>query len=131
MTDKKEYVLAVAFSVDRRKILLIRKLTPEWQRGLLNGPGGKIEEGETPIQAMTREFKEETSVETTAEHWSSLGTIESDVFKVYVFCMFDDIVYQAKTVEREVVDMFQVDIDMLAECGVDNLHKIVELALTQ
>lgn len=131
MTDKKEYVLAVAFSADKRKILLIRKLTPEWQRGLLNGPGGKIEMGETPLQAMIREFKEETGVETTEDHWSGLGAIESDVFKVFVFSMFDDIIYQAKTVEKEVVDIFNVDIDMLEKCGVDNLYKIVELALTQ
>lgn len=131
MTDKTEYVLAVAFSVDRRKILLIRKLTPEWQRGLLNGPGGKIELGETPLQAMIREFKEETNIDTTIEHWSGLGAIESDVFKVFVFSMFDDLIYKAKTVEKEVVDIFDVDIDMLEKCGVDNLYKIVELALTQ
>lgn len=131
MTNKQEYVLGIALSADRRKILLIRKLTPEWQRGLLNGIGGKIEVGETPIQAMLREFKEETGVDTTLHNWSSLGTIESDVFKVFVFCSFDDLIYQAKTVEKEVVEVFDVDIDMLEKCGVDNLYKIVELAVTQ
>lgn len=131
MTNKQEYVLGIALSADRRKILLIRKLTPEWQRGLLNGIGGKIEAGETPIQAMLREFKEETGVDTTLHNWSSLGTIESDVFKVFVFCSFDDLIYQAKTVEKEVVEVFDVDIDMLEKFGVDNLYKIVELAVTQ
>jgi len=131
MTNKQEYVLGIALSADRRKILLIRKLTPEWQRGLLNGIGGKIETGETPIQAMLREFKEETGVITTLNHWSSLGTIESDVFKVFVFCSFDDLIYEARTVEKEVVEIFDVDIDMLEKCGVDNLYKIVELAVTQ
>lgn len=131
MTNKQEYVLGIALSADRRKILLIRKLTPEWQRGLLNGIGGKIEAGETPVQAMLREFKEETGVDTTLHNWSSLGTIESDVFKVFVFCSFDDLIYQAKTVEKEVVEVFDVDIDMLEKCGVDNLYKIVELAVTQ
>lgn len=40
--------------------MLIKKTKPEWQRGKLNGVGGKIEAGETPHQAMLREWKEET-----------------------------------------------------------------------
>jgi len=129
MNNKQEYVLGIALSEDRRKILLIRKLSPEWQRGLLNGIGGKIESGETAMQAMIREFKEETGVTTFVDQWSSLGHIESDVFKVFVFCSFDDFIFQAKTMEKEVVDIFTVDIPMLEQCGVDNLHKLVDLAI--
>ena len=40
--------------------LLILKKNPKWQRGRFNLPGGKIEEGETPEEAATRELKEET-----------------------------------------------------------------------
>ena len=39
--------------------LLVLKDKPAWQKGKLNLPGGKIEEGETPEQAATRELKEE------------------------------------------------------------------------
>lgn len=129
MNNKQEYVLGISLSVDRRKILLIRKLSPEWQRGLLNGIGGKIEVDETAMQAMIREFKEETGVDTFMDQWSSLGHIESDVFKVFVFCSFDDFIFKAKTMEKEVVDIFTVDIPMLEQCGVDNLHKLVDLAV--
>lgn len=44
------------------EVALIEKTKPEWQRGRLNGIGGKIELGETPQAAMEREFREETGV---------------------------------------------------------------------
>lgn len=57
-----EYVVGFLFSPKRDAVLLIRKNKPEWQRGRLNGVGGKIEEGELPIDAMIREFQEEAGL---------------------------------------------------------------------
>lgn len=51
------------FSRDRSRVLLIRKRRPAWQAGKLNGLGGKIEPGETALQAMRREFREEAGVD--------------------------------------------------------------------
>lgn len=44
------------------EVALIRKIKPEWQNGLLNGIGGKIEPGEYPLGAMIREFQEEAGL---------------------------------------------------------------------
>jgi 8-oxo-dGTP diphosphatase len=52
-------VVGFLFSKDFKKIVLIEKKRPEWQKGFLNGVGGKIESNETPYQAMCREFTEE------------------------------------------------------------------------
>lgn len=41
-------------------VALVRKARPEWQAGKLNGVGGKVEVGETPLAAMQREWAEET-----------------------------------------------------------------------
>jgi 8-oxo-dGTP diphosphatase len=58
MTD---YVLIHCVSRARGDdVLLVRKDKPAWQQGKLNLPGGKIEEGESPIQAAVRELKEES-----------------------------------------------------------------------
>jgi len=54
----------VGFPVDpvRREVALIHKLRPEWQRGKLNGMGGRIELGESPVGAMRREAAEEAGL---------------------------------------------------------------------
>lgn len=57
---KHRYVVGFLFSEDESRVLLVLKNRPAWQEGKLNGVGGKIEAGETPLQAMEREFKEET-----------------------------------------------------------------------
>lgn len=62
------YVVGFLFSnpddaLGERRVALIRKAKPEWQKGRLNGIGGKIEEGETAAMAMAREFAEETMVD--------------------------------------------------------------------
>jgi len=58
----KKYVVGFLFTHNKKNVILIRKNKPEWQKGLLNGVGGKIEKNETPDQAMTREFYEETGL---------------------------------------------------------------------
>jgi 8-oxo-dGTP diphosphatase len=60
--DVIEYVVGFLFDDARRVVVLLEKQKPLWQKGKLNGVGGKIEAGETPYQAMHREFEEETGV---------------------------------------------------------------------
>jgi len=45
------------------EVIFVRKNKPAWQKGKLNGVGGKIESSETPLQAMAREFREEAGFE--------------------------------------------------------------------
>ena len=60
---RKRYVLGLVFNDTATRILLIEKLRPDWQKDRWNGIGGKIEEGETPSEAMLRESREETGHE--------------------------------------------------------------------
>ena len=57
----KKYVTGFLFSKDASHVVLIKKINPQWQNGLFNGVGGKIETNETSIAAMVREFFEETA----------------------------------------------------------------------
>lgn len=56
------YCLGFLFNEDFTKVVLIRKNKPNWQKGLLNGVGGKIESHEISANAMTREFFEEAGI---------------------------------------------------------------------
>lgn len=64
-----DQVLGFAFSLHGRLVLLIRKNRPGWQAGKLNGVGGKIEPGELADEAMVREFREETGIESQSGLW--------------------------------------------------------------
>ena len=60
-----KYVVGFLFSPKHDWVVLIEKLRPKWQVGLLNGVGGHIESGELSYKAMVREFHEEAGVPDT------------------------------------------------------------------
>jgi 8-oxo-dGTP diphosphatase len=74
----KEYVCGFLFTEDKKKVVLIRKNKPEWQKGLLNGIGGKAEESDFNSKfAMSREMYEETGLMTFIDDWVPLCTINT------------------------------------------------------
>ena len=60
-----QYVIVFARCVYKpsEDILIIKKIKPDWMRGRLNLPGGKIEKEETPEEAAIRELEEESGLE--------------------------------------------------------------------
>lgn len=107
------YVCGFAFAdVDQdRYVLLIEKLRPPWQKGYLNGLGGKIEGVETPEEAMAREFHEECGVHTHADEWLQFHyTRFGNGAEVHflVTRMPRPLLFSARSLEEEVVQAFSV-----------------------
>ena len=103
---KKEYVAGFMFHyLDLFIVALIEKQKPAWQKGKLNGIGGKIEINETPVDAMVREFKEEAGVDTAASQWTHYATLESGDSIVYFFAGKGDLesVYSAEVEEVKLI----------------------------
>lgn len=67
------------------EVLLIEKTKPEWQRGFYTGHGGLVEAGETPYEAMVREFQEETGVKTYPGEWYYVVSITGGHYRMDVF----------------------------------------------
>lgn len=77
------YCLGFAFTDNDNFVVLIQKNKPAWQKGLLNGVGGKIEENELAHEAMVREFREETGI--THHHWTRVTQMNFNGAEVIVF----------------------------------------------
>jgi len=90
-------------------VLLIRKNKPNWQRGKLNGVGGKIEKGEHSRQAMTREFQEETGVVINPKKWSYFACMKGNGFEVHCFAIADKQAFsEAQTIADEKIERHSV-----------------------
>jgi len=92
------YVLGFLFNKARNSVVLIIKEKPAWMQGKMNGVGGKIEEGETPLQAMNREFQEEAGVEGLP--WKPFGRLHGEGFEIFLFFAVSDEPASTQTVEE-------------------------------
>lgn len=81
---------ALSYVEHEGSVLLIEKLKPAWQLGLINLPGGSIEEGEDPSCAAARELFEEANL--LAFHVIPMGVISGDLWRVNVIkCVVKDV----------------------------------------
>lgn len=122
---------SVGFLHNDEDVALVRKNRPAWQDGLLNGIGGKIEEGESPHDAQVREFHEEAG--RFVGPWEHFLTLEGPSARIYCFAIYDEKnehIYKLETVEDEPIEIWNM-LD-LNGCRVDaetvpNLEWIVPL----
>lgn len=125
-----EYVCGFLFDKQVQQVVLIWKEKPAWQKGKLNGVGGKIEPGETPYQAMVREFKEETGLQ--VENWQPLASVSEDHYRVRFFYAVDDKnqFEYAETKESEEVAKLDLDEHLFSNYPhISNLEWLIDLAI--
>ncbi len=104
---KMNYVLAFAFDDD--KIIMIRKNRPKYQNGKLNGVGGKIENAETAIMAMVREFKEETGVSSYDSDWVNFANVINHFYILNCFKIdLSGLSKAVKTVTDEPIEIHEI-----------------------
>ena len=70
-----DYAAVVALTGEQR-ILLVRQYRPAVERYTLELPSGLVDQGETPLEAASRELAEETGY--TADHMDVLGPMIPD-----------------------------------------------------
>ena len=102
------YVVGIV--TDGSKILLLRKNNPDWQKGLYNGVGGKVDLDETPFEAIIRECQKEVGLEIS--NWSEIETIplQSGVDLTYFFAVIEEEeLKKAQSLQDERVEFFDID----------------------
>ncbi len=127
----KSHVLGFLFNNEGSQVVLIRKNRPDWQSGLLNGIGGKIEQPETARMAMAREFKEESGVESNPEAWRYFAKLHGPGWEVFCYeTRSFQMLASAKTMTDEEVVIESVDFLCQAIC-VPDLKCLIYLALSK
>lgn len=99
-----EYVAGFLFN--NTKVALIKKTKPSWQAGRYNAVGGKLDYGETPLQGMRREFKEETSLH--IEDWHRFAIIQGQNWRCHFFRATGN-VDECQSTTEEKVEVFHID----------------------
>jgi 8-oxo-dGTP diphosphatase len=111
---------------DPSRVALISKLKPEWQKGKLNAIGGKVEGGELEVDAMVREFEEETGFPTKRSHWRRFVALTGSGFQVDFFVGLGP-VDELRSIEAEQVAIFAIDC-VTADNAIPNLTWLLPLA---
>lgn len=129
--EEYEYVLGFCINdaVRHNEILLMEKRKPDWQNGKVNGIGGKIKYGESPEDAMVREFMEETGIDSSSFSWRRFCQMgDEKSWLVHCFIGVGD-VNEAKDCEEG--RMIWADPENLPDNCIDNLKWLVPMALAK
>lgn len=120
------YVAGLLFDKEEKEVLLIKKIKPAWQKGKLNGVGGKIEAGESPKYAMMREFQEEAGI--LIVDWKRFAIIKGDWGEVHFFYQFIDDKNKPYSVEEEKIAWYPIRSLSNYPC-IPNINWLVPMAL--
>lgn len=123
-----EYVAGFLFSTDLTRVVLIEKLLPVNQRGLLNAVGGKIEKDEDPLDAMRREFKEETNLAVDA--WFPVCILRGQWGRVFFYYATRDYPERVESVTDEPVAVYSVG-ELETDQVLPNVPWLLEMALSR
>lgn len=130
LAERKRYVVGFMLDPTLSKVVLIRKQNPDWQRGLLNGVGGKIGDtipGETPESAMQREFEEETGV--GGLDWTKFLNLKTPHSDLHFFRAVGN-VHRVVTCTDEDVSVFEIH-DVMDRCDtLPNIRWCIQMART-
>lgn len=142
----KKYVVGFAFNPKKTQVVLIKKNKPDWQRGKLNGVGGKVEKMipetelqrahiETPHQAMVREFQEETGALLLKWHRFAVltfGKEEQPDAILHCFRIFTEEISVCKTMEEEEIGFYDPKM-IIASSGlcIENLKVLIPMAMDE
>ena len=104
--------VVVGIITDNKEILLLKKNNPDWQKGLYNGIGGKVELNTTPLETIIKKCQEELGA--NISNWIEL---DSEISSSGI-----EIVYFLTTLNENEIKKLQSQTDERAELfSINNL----------
>ncbi|WP_299429803.1 NUDIX domain-containing protein [uncultured Meiothermus sp.] len=127
MSNLTQYVAGFLFTPDKTRVVLIRKHRADPDARLFNGVGGKIGLDELPKAAMSRVFKEETSIAIPPKEWMALARLESYAVQIYYFVAISELAQEVQSKDGDEVGIFTVN-ELFAGPVVPGVRWLVPLA---
>lgn len=126
------YSVGFLFNIEKTDVVLLQKIKGPPGIDMLgkwNGVGGKIEENETPYEAMIREFNEEAGL--FIIDWKLICVCTHRDNKIYFFSSFinTESMIKVKTMEEEKVKYWKIN--NLPENIMNNLKYLIPIALDE
>lgn len=100
----------VGIITDKERVLLLKKNNPDWQKGLYNGVGGKVELEETPLEAIIKQCNKEVGLNVI--NWSEIETniLNNGIELTYFFAILEkEEIEKAQSLQGERVELFSID----------------------
>lgn len=125
--DSTRYCCGFLFNEAMDRVVLIEKARPDWQRGRLNGVGGKLEPGESYSNAMEREFREETGIDIMS--WDRVLRMDGPGYRIEFFrgMASDEDLDRCRTTTDETVFVLGYDAALMDPRLIPNLRWILPL----
>ncbi len=123
-------LMVVGFLFDDvgKKVCLIQKSHPKWQRGRLNGIGGHIKLTELPEEAMRRKFSEEADIDVA--FLTRFTVLMGRDWRVYFYFSFNsDAFCKAKGITDEPLQKIRIG-ELTGYLHIPNLSWLIPMALS-
>lgn len=119
----------IGLLTDNKRIVLVRKNRPDWQKGKLNFVGGHVEQGESSYEAQVREFEEEAGL--YVRNWCHYATIDCPGARIDVFVAYINsaILGSVKSVTDEEIVILPIDSIANRKDLLPNLQWLIPLGL--
>lgn len=113
---------------DFSRVVLIRRNLPDGRVGKLNGVGGQVMDGESPVEAMRHEFKEACGVE--KKDWVLFAVKTTPEVEVYCFAATDGLLIDGaiRTMTDEEVVVVHTRLPWRSHGRVNDLSVLVAMA---
>lgn len=118
-SQKVRYCLGFVFDSALCSVVLTKKEKGP-HTGKWNGLGGKIEDGENPYQAMSREYGEEANG-CEVDAWDYLCKLQGDQWEVFVFSAVDPDCGNTMTAEQILKQDAGGTVQVLLDEGIESL----------